>query len=85
MRTAPRHSTNAPVSLTGRQRQVLRLVAEGLTNREIAEQLKISIRTVEVHRFYLMKRLHVANVAELIHASLRRGFLPRSLFKAVKG
>ena len=43
--------------LTPRQREILRLVAQGLTNREIADTLKISVRTVEVHRFNLMRRL----------------------------
>jgi len=42
---------DAPRALTPRQKEILRLVAQGLTNREIAEHLDISVRTVEVHRF----------------------------------
>lgn len=49
--------------LTPRQRDILRLVSIGHTNREIAEVLEISVRTVEVHRFNLMRRLNVRNVA----------------------
>ncbi len=45
--------------LTPRQRDILRLVSLGHTNREIADVLEISVRTVEVHRFNLMRRLKV--------------------------
>ena len=55
-----------PPSLTARQKEILRLVARGYTNREIGEQLDISVRTVEVHRFNLMRRLQVRNVAQLL-------------------
>ena len=55
-----------PPSLTARQKEILRLVAQGYTNREIGEQLDISVRTVEVHRFNLMRRLQVRNVAQLL-------------------
>ena len=54
------------LSLTARQKEILRLVAQGYTNREIGEQLDISVRTVEVHRFNLMRRLRVRNVAQLL-------------------
>ncbi len=63
------------LSLTARQKEILRLVAQGHTNREIGEQLDISVRTVEVHRFNLMRRLRVRNVAQL----LRQGMLLRLL------
>lgn len=63
--------------LTARQHQILKMIAEGLTNREIAAKLAISIRTVEVHRYNLMHRLEVRNVAQLLHRSLKLGLLPR--------
>ena len=66
-------------SLTARQKEVLRLVAQGHTNREIGGQLDISVRTVEVHRFNLMRRLRVRNVAQL----LRQGMLLRLIPKQV--
>lgn len=65
------------LSLTARQKEILRLVAQGHTNREIGEQLDISVRTVEVHRFNLMRRLRVRNVAQL----LRQGMLLRLIPK----
>ncbi|MDR4496161.1 MAG: LuxR C-terminal-related transcriptional regulator [Nitrospirales bacterium] len=46
-------------ALTSRQKEILRLVAQGYTNREIGQKLDISVRTVEVHRFNLMRRLRV--------------------------
>jgi len=64
--------------LTPRQKQILRLVAEGLTNREIAQHFGISVRTVEVHRFNLMRRLKVRNVAQLLRQALVLRLLPKS-------
>ncbi|MGH7206595.1 MAG: LuxR C-terminal-related transcriptional regulator [Nitrospiraceae bacterium] len=69
---------NARRSLTPRQKEILRLVAQGLTNREIAEQLAISVRTVEVHRFNLMRRLKVRNVAQLLRQALLLRLLPKT-------
>jgi DNA-binding NarL/FixJ family response regulator len=68
----------AEFSITPRQREILKMVALGHTNREIAETLAISIRTVEVHRFNLMRRLNVRNVAQLLRQGLQHGLLPRN-------
>jgi DNA-binding NarL/FixJ family response regulator len=65
-------------SLSPRQRQVLALVAQGLTNREIGAKLGISVRTVEVHRFSLMRRVRASNVAQLLRQALLRGLLPKN-------
>jgi len=65
-------------ALTPRQKQILRLVAEGLTNRDIAQRFGISVRTVEVHRFNLMRRLRVRNVAQLLRQALVLRLLPKS-------
>jgi DNA-binding NarL/FixJ family response regulator len=64
--------------LTPRQRDILRLVALGHTNREIATLLEISVRTVEVHRFNLMRRLEVRNVAQLLRRALQMGLLSKT-------
>jgi DNA-binding NarL/FixJ family response regulator len=72
-----RHSPH----ITRRQQEVLTYIAEGLNNREIADQLNISSRTVEVHRFNLMRRLQVTNVAQLIRQGLLMGLLTK-LFRA---
>lgn len=61
--------------LTPRQRDIMRLVSIGHTNREIANMLQISARTVEVHRFNLMQRLNVRNVAQLFKRALQLGLL----------
>jgi DNA-binding NarL/FixJ family response regulator len=67
--------------LTPRQRDILRLVSVGHTNREIASMLEISVRTVEVHRFNLMRRLNVRNVAQLLRRALQLGLLSKSFAK----
>lgn len=74
----PAVRSNATRALTPRQKEILRLVAQGLTNREIAEHLDISVRTVEVHRFNLMRRLRVRNVAQLLRQALQSRLLPRN-------
>ena len=71
-------SQKAEFSITPRQREILKMVALGHTNREIGESLAISIRTVEVHRFNLMRRLNVRNVAQLLRQGLQHGLLPRN-------
>jgi DNA-binding NarL/FixJ family response regulator len=64
--------------LTPRQKEILKLVSQGNTNRDIARRLAISVRTVEVHRFNLMRRLKVRNVAQLLRQALQQGFLPKN-------
>lgn len=62
--------------LTSRQRQVLQLVAEGRSAKEIASALRISRRTAEFHKSRLMEALGVQNMAELIQYALRTGVVP---------
>jgi DNA-binding NarL/FixJ family response regulator len=69
--------------ITRRQQEVLTYIAEGLNNREIADQLNISSQTVEVHRFNLMRRLQVTNVAQLIRQGLLMGLLTK-LFRVTE-
>ncbi|WP_162340814.1 response regulator transcription factor [Cyclobacterium salsum] len=52
--------------ITKRERQILKMIAAGIANKEIAEQLGKSIRTIETHRFNIMKKLKVNNVVELL-------------------
>lgn len=61
--------------LTPRQREVLQLVAEGNTNKEIAQLLGVSPKTVETHRMELMQRLGVHEVAGLVRYALKHGFV----------
>ena len=74
----PRYEKIEADLLTPRQREILRLVSIGHTNREIADVLEISVRTVEVHRFNLMRRLNVRNVAQLLRRSLQLGLLAKT-------
>lgn len=67
--------------LTPRQDEILHLVVEGLTNREIGSHLAIATRTVEIHRYNLMKRLEVHNVAQLIREALQRRLLSKHALK----
>ncbi|WP_233805058.1 response regulator [Paraburkholderia sp. HP33-1] len=62
-------------ALTSRERTVLRLVAEGCTNREVGEQLRLSPKTIEKHRASLMRKLGVSNATGLVHAALDLGVL----------
>jgi DNA-binding NarL/FixJ family response regulator len=52
--------------LTKREKEILRLIVEGINNKDIAERLEKSIRTIEMHRFNMMKKLGVKNVVEMI-------------------
>lgn len=61
--------------LTPRQREILQLVAEGLSTREIAERLHVSIKTVETHRSQLMTRLGIHDVPGLVRFAIRTGLI----------
>ncbi len=61
--------------LTGREREVLQLVAEGRSNREIAETLHVAVKTVEAHRSNLMDKLDIHNTADLTRYALRKGVI----------
>jgi two-component system response regulator NreC len=61
--------------LTAREREVLALIAEGLTNREIAEQLVISVRTVERHRENIVNKLNLHSRVELVKYAIRKGLI----------
>lgn len=61
--------------LTPRQREVLQLLAEGRTTKEIAQRLDISVKTVETHRAQLMARLDIHDVAGLVRYAVRVGLV----------
>ncbi|TDN62038.1 response regulator transcription factor [Paraburkholderia sp. BL10I2N1] len=62
-------------ALTGRERTVLRLVAEGRTNRQVGEYLKLSPKTIEKHRASLMRKLGITNVMGLVRIAIDMGIL----------
>ena len=65
-------------SLTPREIEVVKLVAEGYKNREIAEELFISIKTVEKHRSNLMAKLNLKGAAELAKLAMEKGLIEKS-------
>lgn len=70
-----RKITSAGVALTKREMEILSLVAKELTNQEIADQLFISVRTVETHRINLSQKLGVHNTAGLVKEAYKRGLV----------
>jgi len=62
-------------SLSAREREVLQLIAEGFTNRAIAERLFISVKTVEAHKEHIVQKLGVRGSAELIRYAIRKGLI----------
>ena len=72
---APQVASGPIDELTARERDVLRLLALGHTNQEIAEQLVVSVRTVESHRAHVMTKLRVSTRAGLVGEALRAGLL----------
>jgi DNA-binding NarL/FixJ family response regulator len=67
--------TAARDALTPRQREVLQLVAEGHSTRQIARRLAISVKTVETHRAQIMERLDIHHVAGLVRYAIRAGIV----------
>ena len=61
--------------LTSREREVIQLLAEGKSNKEVADRLGISTRTAEGHRAEIMKRLKLGSLAELIRYAVRNGII----------
>ena len=61
--------------LTPREREVLHLIAEGLTTKEIARRLDISTKTAENHRGHVLEKLDLRNTAELVRYALRKGLV----------
>lgn len=66
------HQIGSPPKLSSREKEVLSLIAKGLTTKEIAARLHISSATVETHRTNIMRKLNVRNVAELVSEAFHR-------------
>ncbi|MEX0751012.1 MAG: response regulator transcription factor [Dehalococcoidia bacterium] len=61
--------------LTSREREVLQLIAEGYSNQRIANELFISVKTVEAHKAHIMSKLHAQNRTDLIRYAIRKGIV----------
>lgn len=75
---APRASDD---ELTRREKEVLKLIADGMRNREIASLLNISPKTVDCHRQRLMQKLDAHNIANVIHWAYRNGYADAGAFR----
>ena len=62
-------------ALSEREREIFQLIAEGYSNKEIADLLSISVATVETHRAHILQKLDVHNTAELVLYAVRRGVI----------
>jgi DNA-binding NarL/FixJ family response regulator len=70
-----RHVTAPLDLLTSREREVLQLIAEGKTNKEIASDLKLSVYTIDAHRGRVMEKLNLHSTGELVRFALRSGLI----------
>jgi len=70
-----RHVTDPVDLLTSREREVLQLIAEGKTNKEVATHLNLSVYTVEAHRGRIMEKLNLHSTGELVRFALRNGLI----------
>ena len=84
----PRESvakSESPAALTPRETQVVTLIAQGLSSRLVATQLDISFKTVVCHRYRLMQKLGVRNVAGLVKYAISRGIIAVSVSETSQG
>ncbi len=73
-RPAPRSRTGKPAEvLSNREREVLQLIAEGSTNKDIAARLSLSVKTIEAHRTRIMDKLEIHNIAGLTRYAISQG------------
>lgn len=75
IRNEPSQTSDPVAALTPRRREILQLLAEGKSAKEIAASLGISARTVEFHKYQIMEALHIKNSAELIHFAIKHGLV----------
>jgi len=75
-RTAKEKDADPLAALTPRQREILQLLAEGKSAKEIAAALSLSARTVEFHKYAMMETLRIDNSAELIRFAIKHGLVP---------
>ena len=64
------------LNLSGREREIVQLVAQGYKNKEIAEKLGVKPKTVEKHRANIMNKLALRNLAQLIRYAIQSGLTP---------
>jgi DNA-binding NarL/FixJ family response regulator len=75
LRYAAREQDDELSKLTAREKQVLQLIAQGRSNKEIASLLELSVNTVSVHRANLMEKMNIHRTAELVLFAIRKGLV----------
>jgi two-component system response regulator NreC len=78
MKRAQEDTASGYSTLSSREREILTLICKGRTNKQIAEELFLSVRTVERHRSSIMRKAGLENRAELVAYALRHGFMTAS-------
>jgi two-component system, NarL family, invasion response regulator UvrY len=68
-------SAAGPIALTTRELQVMEMLARGMTNREIARDLSIGVKTVDTHRGHMLKKLRLRNNAEVTRFAVKHGYI----------
>ena len=71
-----KHVSDPLDQITPRERQLLQMLAEGKTSKDIAAELNISVYTVDAHRSRIMKKLKLRSIGELVRFALQRGLIP---------
>jgi len=69
------NETSSADKITEREKEVLKLIAEGYSNKQIAKLLHISTKTVETHRYRIMEKLHLKNIADLVKYALKNDII----------
>jgi DNA-binding NarL/FixJ family response regulator len=83
-RSGQKAAGGAPNPLTRREREVVQLLAENLTNKEIAAKLSISVKTVETHRGAIMRKLGLSSIVELVYYALRNKIVELEDWESVR-
>ena len=73
--SAGKMDESSPKKLSRREHEVLRLIVDGLANKEIADRLQLSVRTAEKHRQRIMEKLGIHRATELVRIAITRGFV----------
>ena len=69
------HAAQTSKRLTAREREIVQLLAEGRSNKEVADALGISVRTAETHRASVLRKLRLNSLADLVHYAIRNGIV----------
>ncbi|WP_270933309.1 response regulator [Falsiroseomonas oryzae] len=76
LRAAAANAPRAERQLTSREREVMQLLAEGCSNKEVATRLSISLKTAEAHRGAIMRKLEARSLADIVRYAMRNGITP---------